>query len=109
MGASNNLIWRSGSIIFEKGSPSDALYIVLSGRVRIFDTEEGEEVDVAEVLPGNSFAERSLLLFTTHSKSAQAAEDAEVMVIPKESFQEVLSSYPEVAEHFRRRLAQALP
>lgn len=109
VGASTNLAWSEGATIFEKGSPSEALYIVLSGRVRISDLVDGKRVDVATVGPGASFGELSLLLRTTHSKEALAEEDTELMVVPKEWFQGLLEAKPDLAEHFRRRLAERLP
>ena len=109
VGASTNLHWQAGSIVFEKGSPSEALYIVLSGSVTISDVVDGSRVEVARVDAGTSFGELSLLLHTTHSKQAIAAEDTELMVVPKEWFQGLLEANPDLAEHFRRRLAERLP
>ena len=109
VGASINLFWPAGSVIFERGSPSEALYIVLSGRVRILERDGQREVEVARVEPGSSFGELSLLLNTKHTKEARAEQDAELMVVPKDSFQELLESSPDLAEHFRRRLAERLP
>ena len=109
VGASTNLAWPAGATIFEKGSPSDALFIVLSGRIRIVDVIDEERVEVATVGPGASFGELSLLLRTTHSKEAVADEDTELMVVPKEWFQGLLEAKPDLAEHFHRRLAERLP
>jgi CRP/FNR family transcriptional regulator, cyclic AMP receptor protein len=109
VGASTNLAWPAGATIFEKGSPSEGLLVVLSGRVRIFDVAEDKRVDVATVGPGASFGELSLLLRTTHSKEAVAEEDTELMVVPQEWFQGLLETKPDLAEHFHRRLAERLP
>jgi len=43
VGASANLFWPAGSIVFERGSPSEALYIVLGGSVRISDGGDGRD------------------------------------------------------------------
>jgi CRP-like cAMP-binding protein len=109
VGASMNLMWPAGGFVFETGSPSEALYIVLSGKVRILDVVDGNEVDVSVLGPGDSFGELSLLLRTTHSKAAQAEEDSEIMVVPKESFEELISLNPDLAAYFRRRLEERLP
>jgi CRP/FNR family transcriptional regulator, cyclic AMP receptor protein len=108
VGASSNLVWAERSVIFEHGSPSEALYIVLSGRVRIVDVIDGEEVEIATLEPGDFFGELSLLLHTTHSKTARAMELTELMVLPKASFQELLASNAELAGHFRRKLERRL-
>jgi CRP-like cAMP-binding protein len=109
VGASSNLFWAAGSEVFEKGSPSEALYIVLTGEVQVFDTVDGAEVDVARIEPGESFGELSLMLQAKHSKTARAAEDSELMVIPRDSFTEVLASSPELDAVFRRRLEERRP
>jgi CRP/FNR family cyclic AMP-dependent transcriptional regulator len=109
VGASTNLAWPAGSIVFEKGSASEALYIVLSGSVKISDVVDGNRVDVAIAGPGTSFGELSLLLDARHSKEAVAEEDTELMVVPKEWFQGLLEANPDLAEHFRRRLEERLP
>jgi CRP-like cAMP-binding protein len=108
VGASANLVWKAGSLVFEKGDPSDALYVVLSGQVLVFDVRDGREVEVARLGPGQSFGELSLLLHTVHSRSARALEDSELLVVPKESFEEVLASNPVLAAHFERRLREQL-
>jgi CRP/FNR family cyclic AMP-dependent transcriptional regulator len=109
VGASANLFWPEGSTIFQRGAPAEALYIVLKGAVAVVDETDGREVEAARIGPGDYFGEMSLLLHTTHTKSARAAEDTELMVVPKESFQALLSSTPELAEHFRRKIERRMP
>jgi CRP-like cAMP-binding protein len=109
VGASTNLFWPAGATIFEDGSPSEALYVILSGQVRIFGVEDGREVEVARLEAGASFGELSLLLHTTHTKTAQALEDTELMVVPEASFEELLSGNRELAGQFRRKIQERLP
>ena len=106
VGVSANLFWRQGSIIFEPGDSSDGLYILLSGRVRIFEPD-GE--DVAEIGPGDFFGESSLLLDTEHTKSAEAVEDCELMVVPHEAFQVLLASDKRLEGQVLDKLRQRLP
>jgi CRP-like cAMP-binding protein len=109
VGASMNLVWRRGSSVFEPGAEAQALYIVLSGEVRIFARADGEEMEVARMGPGEFFGELSLLFETTHSKTALAVTDAELMAIPKESFHSLMAANPEVAEIVRRKAAERYP
>ena len=106
VGGSANLFFARGAIVFEAGHQAEALYVVLSGRVRIFDPGEAAETDVALCDPGQSFGEISLLLRTQHTKAAQAVEDSELMVVPHESFDEVLASNPDLKVLFERRIEQ---
>jgi CRP-like cAMP-binding protein len=109
VGASANLFWSAGGSVFEMGTPSDALYIVLSGEVGIFDEVDGEEVELGRICPGDFFGEISILLYTTHSKIARALEDTELMVLPKESLQELLAANPALGDHFRRKIEERFP
>ena len=104
VGTSANLCWPAGAAVFEAGDEAEALYIVLSGRVRI--SEDGREV--AEIGTGHFFGELSLLMHTTHTKTATAIEDSELMVLPKVSFQDLLVRNKEVAAHFRRTAEERL-
>jgi CRP-like cAMP-binding protein len=104
VGASANLFWEAGSLVFEQGSPSEGLFVVLSGSVKIVDVVDGQAHEVATVGPGSSFGELSLILDTTHSKEAVAGEDAELLVVPKESFQDLLRSNEALAAHFNRKV-----
>ncbi|MDQ4059141.1 MAG: cyclic nucleotide-binding domain-containing protein [Actinomycetota bacterium] len=106
VGASANLAWPKGSLIFEADSPSEALYIVLSGEVRIFEGNGEGGADVARIGPGDFFGELSLLRQELHSKSAQALSDCELMVLPKKSFTALLEADPEIDRQVREKRAQ---
>lgn len=102
-GASINLVWPEGSYVFRKGSPADALYIVLAGAVRIYDEIDDAEIEIARTGPGEYFGEISLLMETTHTKNVQAIEDTELLVLSKESFRRLLASNPNLEAHIRER------
>jgi CRP/FNR family transcriptional regulator, cyclic AMP receptor protein len=104
VGASANLVWPAKSVIFEKASEAEALYIILTGRVEIVDDVDGNERVIAILDPGDFFGELSILLDTTHSKTARALEDTELIVLPRDSFQELLTSNADLAAHVRRKL-----
>ena len=110
-GASVNLIWPNGSFVFTKGSPADALYIVLEGAVRIYDEIDDAEIEIARTGPGEYFGEISLLMETTHTKNVQAVEDTELLVLSKDSFRRLLASNPNLEAQIRelseRRRTQA--
>ena len=108
VGASVNLIWPAGECIFQKGLPGEALYIVLSGKVLIYDEVGDHEVEIARTGPGEYFGEISLLLDTTHTKNVKALEDTELLVLSKDSFAELLKSNPDLEAHLREMLESRL-
>lgn len=104
VGNSACLFWSAGSAVFSKGDPAEALYVVLSGRARILDRTGLDEDEVAQIGPGDYFGEQALLFHTTHSHHAHAVEDSELMVIPRDSFEPILTANPDLADHFRQRM-----
>lgn len=110
VGASANLFWPAGATVFEKGTPGDALYIVLTGEVAIVDpaADGGEDGIVRTLTAGHVFGEFSLMTEGSHSMSARALEDSELMVLPQESFRELLDDNAELDEYFRRRLEERI-
>jgi CRP-like cAMP-binding protein len=105
VGASSNLVWRTGSPIFGPGDPAEALYIILSGKVRIVDETDD---DVARLGQGDFFGELSLLRRASHSKRAEAVEDSELMVLPQQPFEALLADDPELAEAVRSAMETRL-
>ena len=108
VGTSANLFWRAGSRVFDQGSTADGLYVVLEGNVRIFDDADPGS-DVAQVAPGDFFGELSLVLDTSRTMSAEATQDSEILVVPAESFRELLAASPDLASEVRQKLADRLP
>lgn len=106
VGASVNLRWPAGTCVFQKGTHGEALYIVLSGEVRIYDEVDGKEIEIARLGVGQFFGESSLVLDTTHTKNAIVSEDAELLVLSKDSFAALLGSNANLAAHIRETLAQ---
>jgi CRP-like cAMP-binding protein len=105
IGDSANLFWPAGSVVFERGSPADGLYIIISGKLRVID-KNGE--DVAELGPGDFFGELSLLLDTVHRHDVRVEEDAELMVLPKECLDELTSEHPELGRAIRDRAEERI-
>lgn len=85
-------------LIFSMDDSSDALYVILSGRVRVFRaTPEGEEVTVANLDAGDVLGEMGVLDGRGRSASAQSIVDVEAARISAESFFEFLKDRPDAA------------
>ena len=90
--------FRKGTIIFHKDQAGDALYIVESGRVRIFlPTQGGEELTVDVAGPGDVFGELALLDGRPRSASAGTLEDTVTFTISRDEFQKYLERAPQLA------------
>jgi CRP/FNR family transcriptional regulator, cyclic AMP receptor protein len=105
VGDSVNLVWPAGTRVFETGTPSSGLFVVLNGRVRVLGAN-GEEL--AELGPGEHFGELSLLSSTTHQHTVDTLEDSELMVLPKERFDALLAEHPDLAKVIRRKAEERM-
>ena len=80
--SSCRLAFGPGEVVFREGDPADALFLVASGKIGIFKSQEGGEVRLAEVGPEGIFGEMGLLKERgTRSASARAMEDSLVVKV----------------------------
>jgi CRP/FNR family transcriptional regulator len=90
--------FRKDTMIFHKDQSGDALYVVESGRVRIFlPTAAGEELTVGVVGPGDVFGELAVLDGRPRSASAETLEDTVTFTISRDEFQKYLGQAPKLA------------
>ena len=90
--------FSKNTIIFHQDQAGDALYVVESGRVRIFrSAENGQEITVDTLGPGDFFGEMALLDGLPRSASAFAEEDCVTYTLARPDFQGQLSRSPEMA------------
>jgi CRP/FNR family transcriptional regulator len=103
--------YPSGSTIFSKPELADQMFIVLSGRVKIFTPSLARKRKILAYLEtGNFFGEMALLDGKTRSTSAQAVTNTRLLVVWKGDFKKLLASNPKltlyllrtVCEHLRR-------
>jgi CRP-like cAMP-binding protein len=86
-----------GVIIFHKDSPGRTLYIIESGKVRIFVlSESGREISVNIYGPGDVFGELALLDGLPRSAGAMVVERATVLTLHRDDFLWHLKKYPQM-------------
>jgi CRP-like cAMP-binding protein len=100
--------FESGRRIFGQGTPGDKLYIVLSGRVKIFAESGLKKKTLAYLERGEFFGEMSLLDEQPHSASSMAMEHTGLLVVSKNDFRRLLLSYPEISLQIMRTLSKRL-
>ena len=101
--------FRRGEIIFHAGDPGDALFIIVSGEVKIsLPSEEGDEAILATLGPGDVFGELALLDGAPRSATASALAATESVVLPRDRFRELVATEPAVRECLLASLAGEL-
>jgi len=87
-----------GEQLFGEGDPCTGLYLVASGKIRIFKlSAAGREQVLAVEGPGSSFAELPVFDGGNYPAAASALEDADVLFISRKDFQNFCREHPEVA------------
>jgi CRP/FNR family cyclic AMP-dependent transcriptional regulator len=102
----NTKSYRRNTIIIEKGDDSSAMYVLVSGKVRVYvSDDDGKEVVLCVIdEPGSHFGELALLGDTTRTASVMTLEDSRFLVIPKQEFLGCLADNPHIAFHIIRYL-----
>ena len=101
--------YRRGEIVFNAGDAGDALFGVVSGRIRISTgTAEGREIFLNIMEPGDTFGEIALLDGGTRTATATAIEAAELVSIRREPFFELLEREPKAALELLRLCGERL-
>lgn len=90
--------YTAGQVLFTEGEPCSGLYVVASGRVRIFKTSPGGREQVLAIEgPPNSFAELPVFDGADYPASAQAVADSRLLFISRRDFRALCLERPEVA------------
>jgi CRP-like cAMP-binding protein len=99
--------YAAGEVPVRQGEPGNSFYIIKNGRVDVVVRKNaGESSVVAALGPGNFFGEMSLLTGAPRTASIQVKEDAEFIVIDKESFGNTLAKNPAIAESLSQILSE---
>jgi CRP/FNR family transcriptional regulator len=87
--------YPKGETIFEQESPSDALYAIISGRVKIFRMMPSGKDLILEVFgPGDPLGAVALYMDRPFPASASALEDTTCVVVPRATFFRLLETNP---------------
>jgi CRP/FNR family cyclic AMP-dependent transcriptional regulator len=91
------------AVVVREGDRTDSLYIIVSGRVKIYVSDEGKEIALGESGPGEYFGEM-VLDEGPRSASVMTLAPTEFLVVPKEDFREFVAKSPEFALHLILKL-----
>lgn len=106
---SRKLKFRKNTILMSEGETGESLFIVKSGSIKIYvSDEQGGEMTLFVEGPGSYIGEISLLDDAPRTASAVALEDTEVLVISKSLFYECIAHNPDIAFRLIRIVTQRL-
>ncbi len=98
-----------GEFVVRSGESTDSLYILLTGRAKVTNSdEEGREIILAMLGPGESFGEMGLIDGSPRSADVVALEASELLVLGKDEFQRCMKDNFQVALKLMQVLVRRL-
>lgn len=97
--------YPKNTIIVNEGDQSDSMYVIKSGKVKVFcSDEDGKEVILNEQGAGEYFGELALIDDLERSASVMTTEKSTMMIFSKADFKKILKEEPEIALSLLRDL-----
>ena len=92
------------TVVVSEGDRTDTLHIIVSGRVKIYVSDEkGKEIVLNHAGPGEYFGEL-VLDEGPRAASVMTLEPTRFLVVPKEDFRDFVANSPEFSLHLIRKL-----
>lgn len=105
----DTLYFKKGQIVFKKGDEANALFIIKSGRVLVYQPTFNQEIheEVATLGENDFFGEMGLVTHEPRNASVKTIEDSIFFVLTKADFQLLLSENAaaanQISEEFVKR------
>ncbi|MDR2611996.1 MAG: Crp/Fnr family transcriptional regulator [Deltaproteobacteria bacterium] len=101
--------FQPGQVIFNRGDPGNALYVLVEGRVRVFVSGNGTKEQLLRVLlPGDSFGEAGVFLEHGYPSTAQTLDKAAAYSFPGDRIRRQVAEHSGLSGNFLRILALKL-
>lgn len=83
-----------GTVLFEQGQPSEALFLTKSGLIQLVESSPRGEVVLAHLGPSAILGDLDLLLDRPHTIGARAATEVDVWSLYKDQLIDLLAAHP---------------
>jgi CRP/FNR family cyclic AMP-dependent transcriptional regulator len=91
------------ALVVSEGDRTDSLYIILSGKVKVFLAEDGRQVTLRQLGPGDYFGEM-VLDQGPRSASVMTLEPTSLAMVSRESFEAFIGAHPEFTLRLIKKL-----
>jgi CRP/FNR family transcriptional regulator, cyclic AMP receptor protein len=85
-----------GTVVFREGEPSDEVFLLQSGRIRLFKQVGAIERSLRVVRPGDLFGELALLQGSHRQSTAVALDESLALAFDHATFHQVAQTNPDV-------------
>lgn len=97
-----------GQIIISEGEKGEALYFLLSGKVKIITKSEGKSIDLGYLEENDFFGEVSILTNKPRTATVIGMTNGELLIINKKDLQEAFQKNPtfknKIEEFYKKRV-----
>ena len=101
--------YSRGAVLFAQGDSGDALYGVVTGKIRISaSSSDGREIFLNIMEPGDVFGEIALLDGRHRTATASATLPSELIIITREHFLGLLKREPTLVTHVMQLLCERI-
>lgn len=84
--------YADGEVVFKQGDTGNEMYIVRSGKVKIFRTKDGKETMLAHLKPDDFFGEMAFFGDQPRSASVVAVGETTLQVVDKRAFMHLIKA-----------------
>jgi len=101
--------FNKNSIVITEGDSSSSLYIILSGDVKVFVSDEDGKTNIVNRLgSGDYFGELSLIDDEPRSASVEAVSKCKISILSRQYFVDYIEQHPRVAIHLLKGIGKRL-
>ncbi|MBI3550717.1 MAG: Crp/Fnr family transcriptional regulator [Elusimicrobia bacterium] len=99
--------FRAGDVVFHEGEKPQGLYVVCTGRVKIYKSSRtGQQLVTRMESPGDLLGHRSMLSGENYSGSSEAMEESVVSMVDETTFNNFLLKHPKASLRLLRELSK---
>lgn len=99
-------VYKKKQVIYNEGNHPNRLFYVQKGKVKLYKSnEDGKDLTIGLYGEGDFFGYMALLENSVYRETAEALEDAEIAIIPREDFDDLIRENPLVMKKFIQILA----
>ena len=100
--------YEAGAYVFKEGTHGGYMFFIVEGSVEIIKQFDTKKHTIAELGPGRSVGEMSLIDGAPRSATVRAKEDLVLLVLKREDFQRLLEEQPAIANRIMMGIATLL-
>ncbi len=101
--------YERGAEIFSENDPGNGLYLLVSGRVKIYKLSADGREQILHILgPGDPFGEAAVFVGSNFPATASALTASTVFFIPREPFVDLINRMPQLAMNIMASMSRRL-